>query len=168
MADSTPPLWAQAIRARREELGKSKGDKITQEEVAARTGDLVSQRTVSHLEKGTIDLSSLAYGRVVALAKALDWTLPEMQRATGLHVDEESPQQSPQEQRNKQDSPLQLPDGLREAVEMFGGRYPDLLDPKWQRYLSGFRWRTGQPSEPERWLDAYRDLVRNGIEPEVH
>lgn len=161
MAPTNPPLWAQAIRARREALGKSEGDKVTQEEVAARTGDALSQRTVSHLEKGTIDITSLAYGRVVALAKALNWTLPELQTATG--IDMALPQQEVLEQRAEK---LELPDGLREAIEEFGGRYPDLNDPKWQRYLSKFRWRTGQPTEPERWLDAYRDLVRNGIVPE--
>ena len=163
MAPTNPPLWAQAIRARREALGKYEGDKVTQEEIAARTGDALSQRTVSHLEKGTIDITSLAYGRVVALAKALSWTLPELQSATGIDMalpKEEEPV------RRKAEKEIELPDGLREAIEEFGERYPDLTDPKWQRYLSKFRWRTGQPTEPGRWLDAYRDLVRNGIVPE--
>ena len=157
MATKPPPPWAQAIRARRESLGTSKADRVTQEDVAARTGDLLSQRTVSHIEKGSIELNSLAYGRVVALAKALNWTLPEFQAATGLEVDETP---APQPERK-----IEMPDGLREAVEQFGGQYADLRDPKWQRYLSRIRWRTGQPTDPGRWVDAYRDLVRNGIEP---
>lgn len=162
MAVSNPPLWAQAIKARREALGRSKGDKVTQEEISARTGDAVSQRTVSHLEKGTIDIKTLAYGRVVALAKALDWTLPELQQATGLDM------AIPQDQETEPEEPqtLEMPDGLREAVEIYGDQFPDLKDPKWQAYLSRFRWRSGQPTDPLRWLDTYRDLVRNGIVPE--
>lgn len=158
MAVKTPPPWAQAIRARRESLGTSKADRVTQEDVAARTGDLLSQRTVSHIEQGSIELDNLAYGRVVALAKALNWTLPELQAATGLVVDEvPATQPRPTE--------IQMPVGLRGAVEKYGAQYTDLKDPKWQRYLSSIRWRTGQPTEPNRWVDAYRDLVRNGIEP---
>lgn len=157
-AKTPPPSWAQAIRARRESLGMSKGDRVTQEDVAARTGDLLSQRTVSHLEQGSIELESLAYGRVVALAKALNWTLPELQAATGLEV-------AGQVQPLARPAEPEMPDGLRAAVEEFGGRYPDLCDARWQRYLSRIRWRTGQPSEAGRWLDAYRDLIRNGIEP---
>lgn len=158
MAAKTPPPWAQAIRARRESLGTSKADRVTQEDVAARTGDMLSQRTVSHIEQGSIELDNLAYGRVVALAKALNWTLPELQAATGLVVDSPSP-------TPPQPTEPQMPDGLREAVEQYGAQYTDLRDPRWQRYLSRIRWRTGQPTEPGRWVDAYRDLVRNGIEP---
>lgn len=86
MAANQIPQWAQALRARREAISESEGTRITQEDVAARTGDLLSQRTVSHLEKGTIELGSLAFSRVVAFAKALDWTLSDLQRATGLDL----------------------------------------------------------------------------------
>lgn len=159
MATSNPPRWAQAIRARREALGRSEGDKVTQEEIAARTGDVVSQRTISHLEKGSIEISGLAYSRVVALAKALNWSLPEFARATGLDpdgLDEAAPAPARE---------IELPDALREAIDLYGDRYPDLHNPRWQRYLTQIRWRQGRPSDPERWFDAYRDLVRNGIEP---
>ncbi|WP_264778930.1 helix-turn-helix domain-containing protein [Deinococcus aetherius] len=162
MAMKDPPFWAQALKARREALGLSKGEKVTQEDIAARTGDLISQRTVSHLENGSVDLQGLAFGRVVALAKALNWTLPEFQRATGLPVEEEEvepPESSAAEE------PFQLPAGLQEAIEIYGQQHKNLRDPVWQRYLAGIRWRSGQPTEPDRWFDAYRDLVRNGIVP---
>lgn len=58
-----------------------------------------------------------------------------------------------------------LPHGLQEAVELYGKRYSDLQDSTWQTYLAGFRWREGEPEEPEAWLDLYRDLVRAGVVP---
>lgn len=162
MAVNNPPQWARAIKARREALSRSEGDRVTQEEIAARTGDIVSQRTVSHLEQGSIEITGLAYGRVVALAKALKWTLPEFARATGLDPDglEENPNAEAEEHA------IEIPDALQEAIDIYGERYTDLRDPSWQRYLSRIRWRNGRPSDPDRWFEAYRDLARNGIEPE--
>ncbi|WP_197408542.1 helix-turn-helix domain-containing protein [Deinococcus actinosclerus] len=61
--------------------------------------------------------------------------------------------------------PRTLPHGLQEAVELYGKRYSDLQDPSWQNYLAGFRWREGEPEEPEAWLDLYRDLLRAGVVP---
>ncbi|MCD0164454.1 helix-turn-helix transcriptional regulator [Deinococcus sp. 12RED42] len=58
-----------------------------------------------------------------------------------------------------------LPQGLQEAIELHGKRYSDLRDPTWQNYLAGFRWREGEPEEPEAWLDLYRDLTRAGVVP---
>lgn len=52
----------------------------------ARTEEAVSQRSISALETGTTPLTGMAIGRVVALARALDWTLGEMQRATGVDL----------------------------------------------------------------------------------
>lgn len=163
MAATTPPAWAQAIRARRESLGRLEGDRVTQEAIAARTGDVVSQRTVSHLEKGTIELTSLAYGRVIALAKALNWTLPELQLATGLSSENT---ELTEVNKNSQVKIIELPEGLKKAIYQFGDHHKDLHDIRWQQYLARIKWSHGQPREPGRWLDVYRDLVRNGIEPE--
>ena len=60
---------------------------------------------------------------------------------------------------------VSLPQGLQEAIELHGKRYSDLRDPTWQNYLAGFRWREGEPEEPEAWLDLYRDLIRAGVVP---
>ncbi|MFC6592375.1 hypothetical protein ACFP81_10485 [Deinococcus lacus] len=62
-------------------------------------------------------------------------------------------------------TPTELPDGLRDAIDLYGSRFSDLQDPAWQQYLATFNWRTGQPSEAERWLDLYRDLARAGVVP---
>ncbi|WP_322474693.1 helix-turn-helix transcriptional regulator [Deinococcus sp. AB2017081] len=58
-----------------------------------------------------------------------------------------------------------LPDALHEAVQLYGKRFPELRDARWQQYLAGFNWREGQPDDPEAWLDLYRDLTRAGIVP---
>lgn len=74
------PEWSRALRARRAALG------LAQEDVAARSGDTFSQRLVSDLEVGRIQLGDISIVRAAALARALDWTLSEMQRATGLDL----------------------------------------------------------------------------------
>lgn len=58
-----------------------------------------------------------------------------------------------------------LPQGLQDAIDAFGKRFPDLLDAKWQQYLAGFQWRRGIPEDPTAWLDLYRDLDRAGVVP---
>lgn len=58
-----------------------------------------------------------------------------------------------------------IPQGLQDAIDAFGKRYPDLLNPVWQQYLAGFQWRRGIPEDPTAWLDLYRDLDRAGVVP---
>lgn len=67
---------AQALFLRRHELG------LSQEDVANEAG-VISQRTVSELERGKYGLESLTMARVVGLAKALRWTLWDLQKETG-------------------------------------------------------------------------------------
>ncbi|WP_168734699.1 LexA family transcriptional regulator [Deinococcus sp. KSM4-11] len=74
------PDWAEALRVRRVQLG------LSQEDLAARTDDLVSQRTVSALETGATPLDKMAIARVVSLANALDWSIRQMQDATGIDL----------------------------------------------------------------------------------
>lgn len=74
------PAWAQALRLRRTQLGMS------QEAVAAASEDGISQKAVSDLETGRIHLADMALGRVVALARALSWSLADLQRATGIDL----------------------------------------------------------------------------------
>src|SRR3712207_4910190 len=76
----TIPDWAMAIKLRRIRLG------LSQEDVAAHSGDAFTQRTVSALEVGQQQLTDMSYTRVIALARALNWTLAEMQRETGVDL----------------------------------------------------------------------------------
>lgn len=78
---SPAPRWALALKMRRLELGD-----LTQDDVAARTGDLVSPGTVSDLERGKATLDGLPTKRAAALARALGWSLADMQRATGVDL----------------------------------------------------------------------------------
>jgi repressor LexA len=79
------PVWAEALRRRREELG------LTQEELAARTAnelgeELLAQRTISALELGQLYPLKLTTERLSAYLKALRWTPEEFSEATGLEV----------------------------------------------------------------------------------
>ncbi|WP_380059993.1 XRE family transcriptional regulator [Deinococcus hohokamensis] len=75
------PEWALALRMRRLQLGN-----LTQEDIQARSGDTISQGTVSDLERGKITLDSLNVIRANGLARALGWTLADLQDATGVDL----------------------------------------------------------------------------------
>lgn len=74
------PGWSLALKVRRTQLG------LSQEGVADASDDGISQKAVSDLETGRVQLTDMALGRVVALARALGWSLIEMQRATGVNL----------------------------------------------------------------------------------
>ena len=59
---------------------------LSQEDIALETDEHVSQRTVSALETGSTLLSSMAISRVIALARALNWSVAELQKATGVDL----------------------------------------------------------------------------------
>lgn len=81
MPKSKPrPRAAIALRNRRDELG------LNQDEIAEAMGELISQSAVSDLETGRTDLTRLETRRLVALARALKWTLEDLQRETGIDL----------------------------------------------------------------------------------
>ena len=77
---AAPPAWALKLKMRRLELGKG------QEQIVAESGDVVTQGWMSDVERGKVDLRNAGFTKVVALARALNWTLAEMQRATGIDL----------------------------------------------------------------------------------
>lgn len=70
------PEWALAIELRRTQL------QLSQEVVAERAE--MSQSYYSDIERGSKELMGLTLGKLLGLARALDWTLLDMQRATGV------------------------------------------------------------------------------------
>lgn len=153
------PPWAAALRVRRAALGKS------QEQVALDSG-ILNQTTVSELEGGRYEVGNLAITRLAGLARGLNWSLAELEEHLGLDFNLNSLETTSRAANAPaRHTKPQLPHGLQEAVELYSRRYPDLLDPTWQNYLAGFRWREGEPEEPEAWLDLYRDLTRAGVVP---
>lgn len=153
------PAWAVALRVRRAALGKS------QEQVALDSG-ILNQTTVSELEGGRYEVGNLAITRLAGLARGLNWSLAELEEHLELDFNlgslETTSRSTPTTQPKTKP---QLPQALQEAIELHGKRYSDLRDPTWQNYLAGFRWREGEPEEPEAWLDLYRDLIRAGVVP---
>lgn len=74
------PQWSTVIRARRVSLD------LKQEDISERSHDVISQGTVSDLERGKVALDKLTAPRLAALAEALEWTVEEMEAATGLSL----------------------------------------------------------------------------------
>lgn len=52
----------------------------------AASGDGISQKAVSDLENSRVQLMDMSVGRVIALARALNWSLNELQEATGVDL----------------------------------------------------------------------------------
>ncbi|GGO32595.1 hypothetical protein GCM10008949_30360 [Deinococcus humi] len=138
---------------RRVELGKSQADVAFESEV-------LTQTTVSELERGKYGPEDLTAARLSALARGLNWTVAELEAATGLNLG-----LSPASDDQMTVVLRPLPEGLQAAIDIYGKRFSDLLDPTWQQYMAKFRWREGQPEDAESWLDLYRDLSRAGIVP---
>jgi repressor LexA len=75
------PAWSSVLKQRRLALN------LTQEQAAAATNDVLAQRTISNLENGRNEsLANLGIQRLGALANALQWTLFELQDATGVDL----------------------------------------------------------------------------------
>lgn len=141
----------------------------------------LSQDYLSKLEYGVRSLTSASIAIREGIRLALDLSPEEWEAETGLRASREIPNalksltqerliaRSQVIHRARSSQPesesIFLPDTLREAIDLYGSRYPDLLNPAWQRYLASIRFRDGTPTEPGRWLDVYRDLIRNDVVP---
>ena len=157
-----PHEW---IRSIREDKGIRQSDV---EKRSAEFGAKISQSHLSKIEKGNAPLAGLGAERMDALRRALDLTPEDWVSHTGLRlvVKEESEEYSSVTTHFPgQSLKVEHRDALQEAIELYGKRFSDLNDPVWQQYLAGFRWRDGEPEDPEAWLDLYRDLTRAGVVP---
>jgi predicted transcriptional regulator len=74
------PKWSQVIAKRRVCLGK------TQADIAADSEDVLSQGNITDIESGKVHLENVGVRKAVVLARALDWTLKDMQAATGVNL----------------------------------------------------------------------------------
>ena len=144
---------AQALFIRRHELG------LSQEDVANTAGS-ISQRTVSELERGKYSPDKLTAGRAAALARALKWTLFDMQIATGVDfglAEAPDPSAFPTAPYTRRDE-VYMPQGLQDAIKLFGQvpEYAELNDPEIQRQLAQVRGFDGGPQTAGEWLEFYR------------
>jgi transcriptional regulator with XRE-family HTH domain len=178
-AKTSPPIRFNALRQRREELSRQEGQRLTQEDIAARTGDAVSQRTVSHLEAGSIDLGSIAATRLAALTRALKWSLADLQEATGVdlglqpHVpmddddeDEDAYTASARGWKVPKQDPPPIPDALLEAAALYGSipEFAGIAEYRWQSWMNQSPHKK-RPSTPEEWLGFYMN-VKDRFNPE--
>lgn len=156
---------------RRAELGKSQAD------VAFDSGEL-TQTTVSELERGKYGPEDLTAFRLAALAKGLNWTIPELEKATGLNlgiyvsesetldiVRNEAGEVIGAAFRNPPPPRLRpIPSELAEMIEEKGHLAEELQTERWQQYLAGQRFSTGRAT-PERWWNLFLVLKNAGVEP---
>lgn len=151
------------IKERRLDLGLNRPAFVAE---MARHGQDITPDYLNKLESGRAPLSRASLTVREALRAVLGFSKEQWQEATGLYVAPASDSPvSPSEAAASAPRPRPLPDGLQAAIDVYGKRFSDLLDPAWQQYMAKFRWRTGQPEDAEAWLDLYRDLSRAGIVP---
>lgn len=74
------PDWALTIKARRVRLG------LTQEEIVEKSKDILSQANISDIERGKVSLENVGIQKAVALARALNWSLYDLQQETGVDL----------------------------------------------------------------------------------
>ena len=153
------PAWAAALKTRRFELGKS-------QEVVALDSGVLNQTTVSELEGGKYELQNLTAARIAGLARGLDWTLAELEAETGVDLGlsgyasklDLAPSTSAKTRRRP------LPESLEQMIEEKQGLAPELATERWQQYLAGQRFSTGEAT-PERWWKLFLLLQSAGVEP---
>lgn len=146
------PEWALALKMRRLQLGN-----LTQEDIQIRSGEVISQGTISDLERGKVALDSLNIRRASALARALGWSLLELQHTTGIDLGIAPTPDFPAPLYPIRDE-VYMPQGLLDAIEFFGNvpEYAELRDPEIQRQLAAVRGFTGGPQTAGEWLEFYR------------
>lgn len=140
------------LRQRRAQICKRQEDVANDAEV--------SQKLISELERGEQDLSSVGIGRVSNIARALDWTLNELQEATGLDFGIENIIVAPAAPKRLRKLPRELEEMIDEKAELA----PELATERWQQYLAGQRFSTGK-ADKDRWWNLYLTLKNAGIEP---
>lgn len=77
----TKPAWAEAIAKRRQEVLK-----VSQEAIAALSGDALTQSDVSRIERGLLHPLELTVPKFFGLLRGLGWSVDEFSEATGLDV----------------------------------------------------------------------------------
>ncbi|GHG34573.1 hypothetical protein GCM10017784_30540 [Deinococcus indicus] len=152
---------------RRTELGKSQAD------VAFDSGEL-TQTTVSELERGKYGPEHLTAFRLAALARGLNWTIPELEKVTGLElgiytetldVATDDDGRTIAVFRNPPPPRLRpIPSELAEMIEEKSHLAEELQTERWQQYLAGQRFSTGRAT-PERWWNLFLLLKNAGVEP---
>lgn len=153
------PAWATALKTRRFELGKS------QEGVALDSG-ILNQTTVSELEGGKYELQNLTAARVAGLARGLEWTLAELEAETGvdLGLSGYTSKSDPSPPAREKPRPRPLPEALEQMIEEKQALAPELATERWQQYLAGQRFSTGEAT-PDRWWNLFLVLKSAGVEP---
>lgn len=139
-----------ALKMRRIELGKSQAD------VAFDSG-VLTQTTVSELERGKYGPEDLTAARLAALARGLDWSVRELEQTTGVDLGLDNHQAPPRPLRR-------LPAELQEMIDSKQILAPELATERWQQYLAGQRFSTGSASA-ERWWNLFLTLKNAGVEP---
>lgn len=143
------------IRARRTQIGKRQEDLANDAEV--------SQKLISEIERGEQDLLSAGIGRVRNIARALEWSLNELQEQTGLDLGIELSHPTDAERRGYKLPPepaVEIPELLREAARLYGkGQHAPMKEERWLRELASLDFRE-EPETPEDWLAIYVRLSK--------
>lgn len=122
------PSWAAALEARRRELQRS------QEEVASAAE--IHQSYYSRVERGDQHLTELSHSILLRVARALEWSLPEIQQATGIDLGVGSAllvsrgQPTPVYGLQQLDEPDAVPVGMN--LTPYQGKHP----PNWRQVVA--------------------------------
>lgn len=157
-----PTPASRALKLRRTELGKSQAD-------VAFDSEVLTQTTVSELERAKYGPEDLTASRLAALARGLNWTVAELEQATGLNLNlsPAPPASRPLTDAERrgwtlpdEDQGPEIPEALRVAAEKYGhGENAPLAERRWLEELADLDFRE-EPETPEDWLALYSRLSK--------
>ena len=59
---------------------------LTQEQIQEKSGDILTQTNISDIECGRVHLENVGLVKALALTRALEWSLHDLQRETGIDL----------------------------------------------------------------------------------
>lgn len=157
LPEATLRKW---LKDRREDAG------LKQSDVDRLTRDMgeryrISQSYLSQIESGTRPFTDLKPEKMDALRQIYKVSRPEWTQTTGVVL--MTPQEAAEaEASNAQIRPTyEIPDGLQEAIELYGDQFPRLRTDSVKRNLSLARYYDGTgPQNAQEWLAYYLSIAK--------
>lgn len=138
---------------------------LTQSDVDRETQQLgprfrVSQSYLSQIEKGTRPFTDLKPEKMDALRRLYGVSREEWISMTGVVL--MTPQEAAEAEMAEPLKPTyEIPEGLREAIKLFGDEFPAMRTEPVKRNLSLARYYEGPgPQTPQEWLAYYLSIAK--------
>lgn len=146
------------IKERRLDLGLNRPAFVAQ---MGKFGQDITPDYLNKLERGTASLARASLEVREAIRSVLGYSREEWHKLTGLFTPDLT-DDAPSTVFSSRPRPL--PEALETMIEEKQALAPELATERWQQYLAGQRFSTGEAT-PERWWNLFLLLQSAGVEP---